>query len=213
MKETVRDLDILVASRTPAKVMNQFVGMDCVGRVLAHGATKSSVIGEEGIQIDLRVVPADCFGAALLYFTGSKEHNDRLRTLAKKRGLKINEYGLFNESTGRKIAGRTEEEVYEALGLSYIPPELREDRQEIEASLRGKLPNLVEMSDILGDLHMHSNWSDGVHSMEQIVERARQRKFGYVVLTDHSQSLKVAHGLSQQRIREQMAEIRKLIRS
>ncbi len=212
MQETVRDIDILVTSKNPTPIMKAFVGLGGVQKVLAHGETKSSVISREGIQIDLRVVSPDSFGAALLYFTGSKAHNIKLRTMAKKKGLKINEYGLFKEGSERRIAGKTEEEIYRALGLDWISPELREDYGEVEASAKHRLPCLVERADIRGDFHTHSNWSDGLHKIEEMVEAARKRKLSYMVLTDHSQSLKVANGLSRKRILAQIATIKKLNR-
>ncbi len=209
MQETIGDLDILIASKKPRPVMEAFAKMRDIQKVLAKGETKSTVISKGGIQIDLRVVSLESFGAALLYFTGSKAHNIKLRTLASKRRLKINEYGLFNKS-GRKLAGRTEEDIYKALGLDFIPPELREDRNEVELAAKGKLPRLIGTSDIRGDFHMHSNWSDGVHEIEAMVEAAKKRRLEYVVLTDHSQSLKGAHGLTRKEILRQINLVKKL---
>ncbi|MGH8649689.1 MAG: helix-hairpin-helix domain-containing protein, partial [Burkholderiales bacterium] len=153
MRETVRDFDLLITSAKPAKVMEAFIALPQVAEVLAHGETKATVRHREGIQMDLRVVEPECFGAALQYFTGSKDHNIRVRELASRKGLKVSEYGVFKEATGRRIAGATEEEVYKAIGLPYIPPELREDTGEVEAALEGRLPNLLELDDLRGDLH------------------------------------------------------------
>jgi DNA polymerase (family 10) len=201
--ETVRDIDILAASSSPKPVSDAFVRNPEVWKVNAHGETKSSVILRDRLQVDLRVVGPEEFGAALLYFTGSKTHNIKLRALAKKRGWKINEYGLFDERTGKRIAGRTEEEIYKALGLAYVEPEMREDQGEIEAAAKGRLPRLVEAADVKGDLHLHSRWSDGS------AEIARRHGYAYAVLTDHSQSLRVAHGLSPKTLLKQVDEVRR----
>jgi len=210
MRETVGDIDILVSSEDPETVIRSFTRLDSVERVLAEGSTKGSVITKEQIQVDLRVVPRESFGAALNYFTGSKEHNIRLRELAQQRGMKLNEYGLF-EKTGsgkeKRVAGASEEEVYRALGLSYIPPEIREDTGEIEASKRGELPTLVSLEEIKGDLHVHSNWSDGVLSLEELVMAGRRRGYRYILVSDHSESLRIAGGLSGKRLRSQIDEI------
>lgn len=210
MCETIRDIDILIASSAPGPIMDAFVRRKDVWKVLAHGHTKSSVVMKEGLQVDLRVVDKECFGAALLYFSGSKAHNIQLRSLAKKRGYKINEYGLFSVKSNKRIAGRTEEEMYKALGLSYIPPELREDQGEIDAARQGKLPRLIEKKDIKGDFHMHSKWSDGANEIEEMAASAKKRGLKYVVLTDHSQSLKIANGLSPKRLLEQIEIVRRL---
>jgi DNA polymerase (family 10) len=204
MCETVHDVDILVGSGKPAVVMDHFIKMKEVWRVLAHGPTKSSVILKDGLQIDLRVVAPDSYGAALLYFTGSKAHNVKLRVMAKKRGLKINEYGIFKEKTGRRLAGRSEEDVYKVLGLAYIEPELREDEGEIEAAAKGTLPRLVKGEDFRGDFHMHSRWSDGSAEIEEMAAAAKKRGLEYAVLTDHSRSLRVANGLSPGDLRKQI---------
>ncbi|MBI4353260.1 MAG: DNA polymerase/3'-5' exonuclease PolX [Candidatus Omnitrophica bacterium] len=210
MCETIGDIDILIASEASESIMNAFVRMKDVSKVLAHGATKSSVVMREGIQVDLRVVERDCFGAALLYFTGSQAHNIQLRSLAKKMGRKISEYGLFDNKTGRRLASRREEDIYKALGLAAVPPELREDQGEIDAAAKGALPRLVEERDVKGDFHLHSKWSDGAHEIEEMAESARKRGLEYVVLTDHSQSLRVAHGLSPKELLEQIEMIRSL---
>jgi DNA polymerase (family X) len=203
-KDTVKDIDILATSRNPSAVMNAFVKLPQTGRVLAHGETKSSIITDDGMQVDLRVVDADSFGAALQYFTGSKQHNIKLREMGVRAGLKINEYGVFREPGEKKIGGAKEEDVYRALKLAWIPPELREDNGEIEAALEGRLPDLVTLADIKGDLHVHTKWSDGSHDLETIVQEARKRGYQYVAVTDHTKGLGVAHGLNEQRLREQM---------
>jgi len=209
-KETIGDIDILVTSQKPEKIMKTFTSLPQVREILAEGPTKSSVITKEDIHVDVRVVEPISFGAALQYFTGSKAHNIKLRELAIKRGLKINEYGVFDSETGQRIAGKKEEEVYRILDLPFIPPELREDRGEIKAAQEGKLPRLVEYPQIKGDLHLHSKWSDGAHTIRQMAEAAKKRGYKYIAITDHSQSLKFAGGLTEERLREQTEEIRKL---
>ncbi len=214
-RETVGDIDILCASPSPEKVIAAFARLEEVSRVLAEGSTKGSVVTRDGIQIDLRVVEESSFGSALNYFTGSKEHNIRLREIAIERGLKLSEYGVFRGAKGAgragakeiRVAGKTEEEVYRALGLPYIPPEIREDSGEIEAARAGSLPRLVELSDIRGDLHCHSSYSDGEATLEEIASAARKRGYSYMLITDHSQGLHVANGLSPARLRRQMDEI------
>lgn len=210
MKETVKDIDILVTSTTPGRVMDVFVGLPNVAEVLAHGDTKSSVRLNENIQVDLRVVEPECFGAALQYFTGSKQHNIRVRELAQRKGLKVSEYGVFNEKTDRRVAGRTEEEVYRAVGLPFIPPELREDGGEIEAALEGRLPALVSLPDIRGDLQMHTTWSDGTHSLAELAEGVRAKGYQYMAVTDHSKSATVAGGMKDEQVLQMIAEVRAL---
>ncbi len=202
-RETVKDIDILTTSKEPEKVMDIFVKNPHVSRVLAQGPTKSSIITDDGIQVDLRVVDEDSFGAALQYFTGSKQHNIKLREMAVRAGLKINEYGVFKEPGEKKIGGKHEEDVYKALKLAYIPPELREDTGEIDAALQGKLPDLVTLSDIKGDLHVHSNWSDGSHDLDAIVEAAKKKGYEYIAITDHTKGLGVARGLDEKRLAEE----------
>lgn len=209
-KETIGDIDILVVSDKPAKVMDAFVSLPLVSEVLAKGDTKSSIRTKDNIQVDIRVVDSKCYGAALAYFTGSKAHNIRLREMAVKRGLKISEYGVFDEKTNKFISGAEERDIYDAVGLPWIPPELREDAGEIESALKGLLPTLVEMKDIKGDLHIHTRWSDGGNSIEEMIEAARKRGYKYIAITDHSKALGVAHGLDEKRIIEQMELIKKL---
>ncbi|MEA2086571.1 MAG: DNA polymerase/3'-5' exonuclease PolX [Candidatus Caldatribacteriota bacterium] len=209
-KETIGDIDILVTSQKSEKIMKTFVSLPQVREVLAEGPTKSSVITKDDIHVDARVVEPISFGAALQYFTGSKAHNIKLRELAVKRGLKINEYGVFDVKTDRRIAGESEQEIYQILDLPFIPPELREDRGEIKAAQEGRLPRLVEYPQIKGDLHLHTKWSDGAHTIRQMAEAAKKRGYKYIAITDHSQSLKFAGGLIEERLREQIEEIRKL---
>ncbi len=206
-KETVNDIDILASGKDPAAIMKAFVELPGAAEVIERGTTKSAILTEDGIHVDLRVVAAESFGAALQYFTGSREHNVRLREMAARRGLKINEYGVFREPDGARLGGREEEDVYKALGLPFIPPELREDAGEIEAAMEGRLPRLVSLADIRGDLHVHTNRSDGAHDLDEIADAAKARKYAYVAITDHSKGLGVAHGLDERRLREQMGEI------
>jgi DNA polymerase (family 10) len=211
MKETVHDVDILVAAsakRAP-DIMKEFVNLGPVARVLAHGETKSSILLADDLQVDLRVVAGESWGAALTYFTGSKQHNIRLRERAIRKGLKLNEYAL-EDANGKVVASETEESVYAALGLAWVPPVLREDRGEIEAAENGTLPRLIEPDDIRGDLHMHTTWSDGALSTEDMIAAARSRGYAYVAITDHSKSLGVAGGLSDEQLSEHIAEIRRL---
>lgn len=210
MKETVKDIDILVTSKRPARVMDVFVGLPNVAEVLARGETKSSVRLREGIQADLRVVEPDCFGAALQYFTGSKQHNIRLRELAQRRKLKVNEYGVFDEEKDRRVAGATEEDVYRAVGLPYIPPEIREDGGEIEAAQEHRLPALVELDDIQGDLQLHTTWSDGAHPLAEFAAGVQAKGYRYMAVTDHSKSATVAGGMDEAQVLQMIAEVRAL---
>ena len=202
MKETIGDIDILVTSSRPARVMDVFTTLPQVQRVLAKGPTRSSVLLEVGIQADVRVVKPESFGAALQYFTGSKEHNVKLREKGVRRGLKINEYGVFRVKDEKRVAGRTEEEVYAALDLPWIPPEIREGQGEVELAEKGKLPRLVELPDIRGDLQMHTRWSDGSDSAEAMARAAKERGYEYIAITDHSQSLKFVGGVTVEELRE-----------
>jgi len=209
MKETIGDIDILVASDRPQEVVDAFTRLPIVKEVLAVGPTRPSILTREDLQVDLRVVHPDEYGSALLYFTGSKEHNIALRSLVQDRGWKLSEYGLFDE-TGQRVASRTEQEIYACLGMDWIPPELRENRGEIQAALEHRLPQLVELSHIRGDLHVHTDWSDGHDSLERMVQAAIARGYEYIVISDHSPSLTVAKGLAVERLREQRRRIDEL---
>lgn len=189
MAETIGDVDLLVASDRPAAVMDAFVGFGLVDRVLAHGETKSSIVTTGGLQIDLRVIDREAWGAAMIYFTGSKAHNIRIREMAVRQGLKLNEYGLFRAKTGKLLAAETEEAVYERLGLPYIEPTLREDRGEIEAAVAGALPDLISVREIRGDLHTHTNLTDGLASLERMLEAAAELRYAYYAVTDHAPNL------------------------
>ena len=206
-KETIGDLDLLVASDDPVIASDRFISMPPVERVVSHGATKSTVFLKRHLQVDCRVVPPDAFGAALQYFTGSKDHNVKLRTLGVKMGFKLNEYGLFLRDGDILVASETEEEIYKALGMDWISPELRENRGEIEAAIERKLPKLVKLEEVKGDLHCHSTWSDGTMTIQEVVETARGLGLSYVAITDHSKSLGIAHGLDEARLAEQGKEI------
>ncbi len=207
-RETIGDIDILVTSTNHLEVMDAFVSLPIVREVLAQGETKTSVITDMGIQMDVRVVEPDCFGAALQYFTGSKEHNIHLRKIAQDMGLKISEYGVFRGD--ERIAGRTEEEVYNTLGLPYIPPELREDRGEIEAAKEGKLPHLVEFKDIRGDLHIHTKHSDGHFTIREMALAGKRMGYEYIGIADHTKGLGVAAGMNEEEILREKEEIERL---
>jgi DNA polymerase (family 10) len=209
-KETIGDLDILASSGTPDEVMDYFAAYEDVQRVLLKGITKTSILLHDDVQVDLRVVEPKSFGAALQYFTGSKEHNVKMRNLAIKKGFKLSEYGLFEKETERYVVGRTEEEVYNMLGLTYIEPELRENRGEIETAAKKKLPTLVGYNEINGDFHVHSSWSDGFDTIETIVRHAKKMRYKFVGIADHSQSLKIARGLSEEQVNKKRKEIEKL---
>ncbi len=202
-KDTIKDIDILATSEDPKRVMDKFIHLRDAKEILLKGPTKSSIITNEGIQVDLRVVGKDSFGAALSYFTGSKTHNIRLRDMAVKRGLKINEYGIFDVKTEKKLGGRDETDIYRILGLPFIAPELREDKGEIECAIRNKLPRLIELKDIRGDLHVHSNYSDGSHDLQQLITIAKKKGYEYIAVTDHSKGLAVAGGMSIEKILQQ----------
>jgi DNA polymerase (family 10) len=209
-RETIGDIDILVTSKDPARVMEAFVRAPQVAQVLSHGTTRSSVVLNVGLQADLRVVEPEAYGAALQYFTGSKEHNVALRERAVRRGLKVNEYGVWRVKDERRVGGRDEESVYGAMGLPWIPPELREDQGELEAAAAGRLPRLIEPADIRGDLHVHTTWSDGAESAEAMAKAAKALGYEYICITDHSQSLKVAGGVSAADLRRHAVRVREL---
>ena len=204
-QETVGDLDILASCKKGADIMERFVGYEDVERVVAQGSTRSTVVLRSGIQVDLRVLPDVSYGAAVHYFTGSKAHNIAIRKLGVQRKLKINEYGIFKGD--ERISGHDEEDVYKAVDLPWIPPELREDRGEIDAARKGKLPQLVTLEDIQGDLHAHTNRTDGRQSLEEMAQGARQRGYRYIAITDHSQRVTVAGGLKPEQVHEQIDEI------
>ena len=205
MRETVGDLDILVTAMGASEVAGRFRKYPEVREVLAAGPTRSSVVLHSGLQVDLRVVAPESFGSALHYFTGSKAHNIAVRRIAQEQGLKLNEYGVFRGE--RRVAGETEASVFAAVGLPWIAPELREDRGEIEAARAGKLPQLVELSDLRGDLHAHTRWTDGHDSVREMAVAAAARGLAYLAITDHSRRLTVARGLDPQRLRTQCDEI------
>jgi DNA polymerase (family X) len=212
-RETIGDIDLLVPSADAAPIMEAFTSAPSVERVLAKGDTKSSVIVARGLQIDLRVVPPASWGAAMLYFTGSKEHNVRLRGHALRRKQLLNEYGLYAvgaEARGQELASRTEEEVYAALGMDWIAPELREDHGEIDAALAHALPALVSVADIRGDLHTHTNQTDGRDDLTAMARRARDKGYAYMAVTDHSPGLGMTNGLSAERIAARVAEVERL---
>lgn len=211
-KETIGDIDILISAKKEnwPKLHQHFITYAGVKEVLLSGETKSSVVLQEGRQVDLRTVEPHQWGAALQYFTGSKEHNVRLRDIAKAMGLKLSEYGLFKADTEERIGGSTEEEIYELLGMEWIPPEIRENTGEIELAIQRALPRLVELKDIKGDFHMHSNWSDGLNPLEEMVEACYQLGYEYMVIGDHSQSARVANGLDPARYKEQFKLIERL---
>lgn len=209
-RETIGDLDIVASSDDPDAVMDVFVNLPGVQRVIAHGRAKSSIILHDGLQADLLVVSDAVFASALHHFTGSKEHNIAMRELAQSKGLKVSEYGIVRAADGEMLTVKTEAEVFAALDLPFIPPELREDGSEIAAARKGALPELVHIGDVRGDLHAHSTWSDGRHSIEEMAEAARALGYQYIAITDHSQSLGVAGGLTPDRLRQQWAEIDRL---
>lgn len=210
MKETIGDIDILVTSKRAEKVMDYFVSMDIVKEVINKGDTKSTIKTLEGIQIDVRVVEPISFGSAVQYFTGSKEHNVKIRELAIKKGLKVNEYGVFKIDSDERICGEKEEDIYTILDLPFIPPEMREDRGEIELGLEKKLPKVVDLKDIKGDTHVHTKYSDGENSIYEMALKAIEMGYEYIVIADHAQALGVASGLSIEEFKKQKKEIDKL---
>lgn len=210
MKEDIGDIDILVTSEQPEAVMAAVTRLPGVLRILLTGPTKTTVLTDIGLQVDVRVVEPETFGAALQYFTGSKAHNIKLRTLAIRLGYKLSEYGIFNTETSERVGGRTEEEMYAPLGVRMFPPELREDRGEIELGQRGELPEFVDVADIRGDLHAHSDWSDGKTPIRAMALAARERGYRYLAISDHSVGRGNANGMSVERLRAQRREINAL---
>lgn len=208
LNETIGDIDILATGKNGKRIVDAFVRLPQVEEILTQGKTKGSIRVEAGKQVDLRVVDASSFGSALQYFTGSKSHNIRIREIAKDKGLKLSEYGLFKAR--RKVAGKTEEEIYKKLGFPWIPPEIREDTGEVELALKGKVPKLVVEKDIKGDLHVHTERSDGILSIREVAQYAKKLGYYYVVVADHSRSLRVGGGLSIDELKKQMEEIDKV---
>jgi DNA polymerase (family 10) len=209
MRETIGDVDVLAAAERSDALMAAFVGLRLVAEVIAHGAAKTSIRTAKGLQVDLRVVPPSAWGAALQYFTGAKAHNIRTREIAVRHKLKLSEYGLFDAPTNTLIVSETEEEVYERLGLPWIPPPLREDRGEIEAALRGELPDLIQTKDLRGDLHTHTNLTDGVASLAEMVGAAARLGYAYVAITDHAPNLFMQR-MSDEKVLAQREELRAL---
>jgi len=206
MKETVGDIDILIETGSPEKAINEFTSFPEIKKVLESGKTKVSVMLKDiDIRMDLRILPDKSYGAALLYFTGSKDHNVKIRGLAIKKGLKINEYGVFKKE--KMVAGKSEEEIYNLLGMDFIPPELRENRGEVELALKGKLPELIDYKDIKGNLHTHSRYSDGNNSIKELASFAKDFGYSYIGITDHSSSAAYANGLKENELKKQIDEI------
>jgi DNA polymerase (family 10) len=213
-RETVGDLDLLVTGPAATNALDQFVAYPRVEEVLARGENKASAkVGHEGLQVDVRTLPPDTFGAAMQYFTGSKDHNVAIRMRAIKMGLKLSEYGLFRVADDVRVAGETEEGIYQALGLPWIPPELRENTGEIEAAEQGRLPELVELRQIRGDLHMHTTETDGRGTLEEMAEAARERGYEYIAITDHSKALSMTNGLDEKRVVEFARRVREINRN
>ncbi|HQQ25516.1 MAG TPA: DNA polymerase/3'-5' exonuclease PolX [Methanomassiliicoccales archaeon] len=210
MRETIGDIDILVGSSEPSRAMDAFVSYPQAAEVMLRGETKTSIRLQDGVQVDMRVVDPSSYGAALQYFTGSKEHNVRMRSLANDLGFKVNEYGVYRTSDGARVAGETEEGVYEVLGMQWMPPEMREDRGEVDLARKGAVPRMVTLSDICGDLHTHSEASDGVDTVEAMAKAAEARGYEYLAITDHSHSLTIGNGLSAERLLESMEHVRKV---
>jgi len=209
-KETIGDVDILIISSNPENVMDFFTELPEVEKIVSKGHTKSTIITADNLQVDLRVVEEPSFGSALQYFTGSKEHNIKLRTIALDKNYKLSEYGLIDKDSNESIAGENEKEIYDALGLDYIVPELRENRGEIEAAKDGNLPNLINIDDIKGDLHVHTTWSEGSHSIKEMAETAKGMGYEYLAICDHAKTLQIAQGITDKEILKQIEQIRDL---
>ena len=209
MRETIGDVDLLVASNDAEPIMDAFIALPPVARVLAHGDTKSSVLTDRGLQVDLRVVPPEVWGAAIIYFTGSKPHNVRIREMAVRAGLKLNEYGLFDAKSGELLAAETEEQVYERLGLPLIPPTLREDRGEVEAALAGELPSVIEQKQLRGDLHTHTSLTDGLAPLEEMLDVASTFRYAYYAVTDHAPNLAMQR-MTDEKMLAQRQQVRRL---
>ena len=209
-KETVGDIDILATSKDQEAAIEAFVRLPLVDEILGKGLTKATIVTGDAIQVDLRIVESRSFGTSLQYFTGSKEHNIKLRDLARQKGFKLSEYDLEEVSSGKKIYCESDDEVYKKLGLSSIPPEIREDTGEIEAALEGRLPRLVNPGDIKGDFHVHTDWSEGRNTLEEMIGAAQRLGYEYIAVTDHSKALGVAHGMNEERMLAQIEKIQKL---
>ncbi|NBC28777.1 MAG: DNA polymerase/3'-5' exonuclease PolX, partial [Spirochaetes bacterium] len=207
-KETIGDLDILVIAPSDSGIMERFVSYDGVQEVISRGETRSSVRLRGGTQVDLRLLDAESYGSALMYFTGSKEHNVALRSIAGNKGYKVSEYGIYRGE--ERVAGATEEDVFGAIGMAWVPPEIRENLGEVEAARTGELPDLIDLTQIKGDLHAHSNWSDGMFSLDEMARAAMERGYEYLAVTDHSKGLTVANGLDEERLHKQVDEIARL---
>jgi DNA polymerase (family 10) len=212
LKETIGDIDILAEAEegNAGKIMDAFVSLPEVSQIVSKGRTRSSVVLNEGFGIDLRIVPPESYGAALQYFTGSKEHNIELRNIALREGYKLSEYGLYSKKLGEKVAGKSEEEIYRKLGLEYIAPELRENRGELKAAAKNELPRLVDAGDFRGDLHIHTKYSEGTESLETMIEKTEAMGYEYIAVTDHSQSQRIANGMEIDTLKAQWEEIEKL---
>jgi len=206
-RESVRDIDIMVSSKVPLRVMDEFINLPQAEDIIAHGPTKSAIRTSGNVQVDLRVVKDDSYGAALAYLTGSKAHNVRLREIAVRKHLKLNEYGVYRVKGKRKLAGKEEKDIYQILGLSYVPPEMREDRGEIELAIKNALPRLVNIGDIRSDIHIHTEASDGILRLDEIVEISKDKGYEYIAITDHSKMLGIAGGLTEKELFRLMKKI------
>jgi len=209
-KETIGDIDILVVTKENEEVMDFFTNLENVSKIILKGPSKSTVRLKEGMESDLRVIEGNSFGSALMYFTGSKETNIEMRKIAIRKGLKLNEYGLFRNNT--RISSKTEREIFKELGMSYIEPELRENRGEVKAALEGNIPELINYGDLKGDLQMHTKWSDGSYTIREMAEKSRKLGHEYIAITDHVGTLRIARGMNEEKIRSQMKEIEDLNR-
>jgi DNA polymerase (family 10) len=208
-RDTVGDIDLIVSTRIPDRILEAFSSMDVFSHITAKGSTKAEAVTDDGIKCELRAVAPESYWTGLHHITGSKAHHVKLRGIAGRHGLKISEYGISRDDTGEMIHVDSEEKLYAILGMEYIPPELREDRGEIEAAIGGTLPRLIDVDTIRGDIHMHTDWSDGLASIEEMAEAARNMGYEYIAITDHSRSLGVAHGLSEERLREHINAVRR----
>ncbi|MFW6285595.1 MAG: DNA polymerase/3'-5' exonuclease PolX [Nanoarchaeota archaeon] len=208
-KETIGDIDILAFSKEPQKVIDVFTNMDDISDIISKGKSKSTIILKNNIQIDLRLIDKKSFGAAMQYFTGSKEHNIELRKIAQKKGYKLSEYGLYNKKN-KKIAGEKEEDIYNKLKMQWIPPELRENKGEIETAKKNQIPKLIKLKDIKGDLHIHSKLTDGNNTIKEIVDATQEKGYEYIAISDHSKSAIIASGLSKNELKKEIKEIDKL---